>query len=97
MAVTVREAYGEIWGRVPEATFFRLGLQTLSERVLGSIFLQVLGDSGCPLGLPGAPVGTQNGDLFQGLVFSHFLDHFWEGPAAGAGLPGPSESEESAE
>jgi len=51
--------------------------------------VQILGDFGCPLGCPGPPVRRQNGDLFQGLIFSHFLDHFWEGPAAGAGLPGP--------
>ena len=51
--------------------------------------VQILGDFGCPLGCLGPPFWSQNGDLFQGLIFSHFLDHFWEGPAAGAGLPGP--------
>ena len=57
-------------------------------------FFQNFGDLGCPLGLLGDPFWTQNGDLFQGLNFSHFLDHFWEGPAAGAGLLGPSDSAE---
>ncbi len=44
--------------------------------------MQILGDFLCPLGSLGPPFWTQNDDFFRGLILSHFLDHFWEGPAA---------------
>jgi hypothetical protein len=97
MAGTVREAYGEVSGRVWEATFSRLRLQSLFGGVFGSIFA----DSRrfwLSFGSLWAPFWHQKSDLFQGLHFSQFLDQFWEGPAAGADLIwGPSRGAESAD
>ena len=88
MAGTVREAYGEVPGRVQEPPFSRLRPHTLSAGVPRSIFSDFV-RFGAPFRDPGAPFWAQNADFFQDLIFSHFLDHFWEGPAAGAGLLGP--------
>jgi hypothetical protein len=97
MAGTVREAYGRVSGRVGEATFSRLRLQTLFGGVLGSIFTDFR-RFGLSFGALWAPFWHQKSDFFQGLHFSHFLDHFWQGPAAGAGLIwGPSRGAESAD
>ena len=51
MAGTVRETYGEVSGRLREATFSRLDLQTLPGGVLGSIFADFR-RFGEPLGAP---------------------------------------------
>ena len=97
MAGTVREAYGEVSGRVREATFSRLRLQTLFGGVLGSIFADFR-LFWLSFGEPWAPFWHQKSDFFQGLHFSQFLDQFWQGPAAGAGLIwGPSRGADSAE
>ncbi len=71
MAGTVREAYGEVSGRVREATFSRLRLQTLFGCLLGSIFADFrrfwvsFGRLG---GQFGVPEGSRNG----GNVFVTF-------------------------
>ncbi len=84
----VREAYGEVSGSLREATFSSQRLQTLFGGVLGSIFADFR-RFWLSFGGLWAPFRHQKCDFFQGLNFSHFLDHFWEGPAAGAGLLGP--------
>ena len=55
MVFTVREAYGEVSGRLREATFSRLRLQTLFGGVLGSNCADFR-RFGVPFGVPGASI-----------------------------------------
>ena len=48
-------------------------------------FFWILGYFGYPFGLLGAPSWTQNGDFFQGLIFSHFKFNFRRGRRQGQG------------
>ena len=57
MVFTVREAYGEVSGRLREATFSRLRLQTLSGDVSGSIFSDFM-RFGVLFGDPWEPFGS---------------------------------------
>ena len=88
MVLTVREVYGRSRGGSGRRLFPDCVPRRSLEASWGAFFV-ILADLGCPLGCLGPPFWSQNGDLFQGLIFCHFLDHFWEGPAAGAGLPRP--------
>ena len=38
-------------------------------------------------------IWDQKSDVFSDSIFDNFLGQFWEGPAAGADLPEPSEPE----
>ncbi len=84
MAGAAFSAHEGVWGRVREATFSGLGLQTHSGGVLGSIFADFR-RFWVPFGVHlGSILGLKR-CFFSGPNFSHFLEHFWEGPAAGAG------------
>ena len=67
MAGTVREAYGEVPGRVQDALFSERGADASPEgsrERSGRIF----NDFGCPLGVPGTPFWEQQG-VFCALFF----------------------------
>ena len=73
MAGTVREAYGEVSGRVREATFSRLRLQTLFGCLLGAIvadfrlFWISFGRLGGPFWVP---EGSKNGGNMCVIILS---------------------------
>ena len=67
MVFIVREAYGEVSGRLREATFSRLRLQTLSGGVSGSIFSDFM-RFWVPFGGPWEPFGSTLG-CFLGCFF----------------------------
>ena len=64
MVFIVREAYGEVSGRVREAIFSTLRLQTLSGGVLGDIFSDFM-RFGVPFGCPWDAIFAQKGYFFQ--------------------------------
>ena len=85
MAGAMFAAHEGVSGRVREATFSRLGLQTHSGGVLGSI-LADFKRFGVPFGVHFGSIVDLKRRLFSGPNFRHFLGDFWEGPAAGADL-----------
>jgi len=83
----VREAYGEVSGRVGEATFPDC-LSRPSLEVSWGVFLKILGDFGFPLGALGAPFGSLRGPEieewrynWEGMSWKRFgkvLEPFWK-------------------
>ena len=86
MVFTSREAHRALPGRVRERLFSGARCEGASRGVRRGTY----GDFWGFLGILGVPCGSifdEQMCFFGGPIFSPFLRDFWEGPAAGAGLP----------
>ena len=82
MLFTVREPHGDLPEKVQKRFFSR----ARCEGAPGSIWKRIWADFLrflCFSGVPGRPIFRKNIFFFLGLIFDRFLNHFWEGPAAG--------------
>ena len=82
MLFIVREPHGDLPERVQKYLFSR----ARCEGAPGSIWKRIWADFLrflCFSKVPGIPIFREKSRFFAGLILNQFLNHFWEGPAAG--------------
>ena len=86
MAGTVREAYGEVPGRVQETLFSERGAKASSEgsREGSRRFFH---DYGCPLGFPWGSISDEKAVFFRTLILVDFGSNFGRGRRQGRDPP----------
>ena len=83
MAGTVREAYGEVPGRVQETLFSERGAKASSEGSReGS--RRIFHDFGCPLGFPWGSISDEKAVFFRALILVDFDSNLGRGRRQGA-------------